>query len=156
TLLAYRLKDEDRTLRQLAADALWSLWYHADSDANNQELQRARQMSDNDKKRASLDALIQKAPAFAEAYNQRAILNFQLSEFQKSTSDCEKVINPTPCHFGALVGMAQCYMGLNKPKPALRAFRNAYRINPDMEGVEETIRALESALGEEGRRNEER
>ena len=38
------------------------------------------------------------------------------------------------------------------PRPALKAFRHALRINPGMEGVEETIRALENALGEEGKK----
>jgi tetratricopeptide (TPR) repeat protein len=155
-LVAARLSDDDKVVRQLAADALWLLWFRADTDANNQELQRARKLHDTAKKRAALDALIKKAPTFAEAYNQRAILNFQVGELQKAILDCEKVLKLNPCHFGAQVGMAQCYMGLNKPRAALKAFRNAYRINPEMEGVEETIRALEDALGEEGKRNEDR
>ena len=95
-------------------------------------------------------------PRFAEAYNQRAVLLFKMKEYQRSIIDCEKALKLNPCHFGALAGMAQCFMGLNKPKAALRAFRNAYRINPDMEGVEETIRALESALGEEGRTDDKK
>src|SRR5207244_3473769 len=105
----------------------------ADSEPNNQELQRTRQLSDNGSKQAALDVLIQKAPSFAEAYNQRAILRFQLGELQKAIADCEKVLRLNPCHFGAQVGMAQCYMGLNKPKAALKAFRTAYRLNPDMD-----------------------
>ena len=43
-------------------------------------------------------------------------------------------------------------MRLGKARPALKAFRNALRINPGMEGVEETIRDLENALGEEGKK----
>jgi tetratricopeptide (TPR) repeat protein len=154
-LLAARLRDEDRTVRRLAVDALWSLWFRADNEGNNQELQRVRQLRDNDKKLAALDALIAKAPGFAEAYNQRAILNFQVGELQRAITDCEKVLKLNPCHFGAQVGMAQCYMGLNKPRAALKAFRNAYRLNPDLEGVEETIHALEEALRDEERKRKE-
>jgi tetratricopeptide (TPR) repeat protein len=154
-LLAARLRDEDRTVRRLAVDALWALWFRADSEANNQALQRARKLRDNDAKLAALDALVAKAPRFAEAFNQRAILNFQVGELQRAIADCEKVLKLNPCHFGAQVGMAQCYMGLNKPRSALKAFRNAYRINPDMEGVEETIQALEEALREEERKRRE-
>src|SRR5262249_3533473 len=72
-LLAARLRDDDRKVQDLAVDALWSLWFRADSEANNKELERVRQMPDGNKKRACFDALIKKAPAFAEAYNQRAI-----------------------------------------------------------------------------------
>src|SRR5262249_26139424 len=134
----------------------WAAGCRADTAPNNQELHRARKLSDNARKKAALDALIKKAPTFAEAYNQRAILHFQVGELQKAIHDCEKVLKLNPCHFGAQVGMAQCYMGLNKPRAALKAFRNAFRINHDREGVEETIRALEDALGEEGRKNDDR
>ena len=37
---------------------------------------------------AGFDALIKKAPQFAEACNQRAILHFRMKEFQKSITDC--------------------------------------------------------------------
>jgi tetratricopeptide (TPR) repeat protein len=154
--LAGLLTDEDAAVRRAAVDALWSLWFRADGDAHSHELRRVQLMADGDKKRAAFDALIQKAPTFAEAYNQRAILFFQSGELHKSIADCERVLKLNPYHFGAQVGMAQCYMRLNKPRAALKAFRSAYRLYPGMDGVEETIRALESALGEEGKKNEDR
>src|SRR5205823_3574179 len=131
-----------RSVRQLAVDALWSLWFRADSGANAQELQRLMRLRDTRKKLSGLNLLVEKAPHFAEAYNQRAILFFHLEELQKSIADCERVVKLNPHHFGAHAGMAQCYMKLGKPRPALKAFRHALRINPGMEGVEETIRAL--------------
>jgi tetratricopeptide (TPR) repeat protein len=146
------LHDEDPAVRQFAADALWSLWFRAGSEVHNQELQRVMRIRDTKKKLAGFTALVQKAPDFAEAFNQRAILYFHLEELQKSIADCERVLKLNPYHFGAQAGMAQCYVKLGKPRPALRAFRNALRINPGMEGVEETIRALENALGEEGKK----
>ncbi len=45
---------------------------------------------------------------------------------------------------------------MRKHRAALKAFRNALRINPYMDGVAETIRALENALGEEGRRDDKK
>ena len=81
---------------------------------------------------------------------------FRLGEYQKSVADCAAVLRLNPCHFGAQSGMAQSYMKLKKPRAALRAFRNALRINPGLEGVEETIRALEDVLGEEGRRDDKK
>ncbi len=154
--LAGRLRDEDGMVRQLADDALWATWFRSDNEANNQELQRLRRLRDLDKALAGLNALLKKAPNFAEAHNQRAILYFRMGEFQKSIADCERTIQLNPVHFGAHAGMAQCFMKLNKPKPALKAFRAALRINPNMDGVQETIRALEEALGEEGRRDDKK
>jgi hypothetical protein len=43
-------------------------------------------------------------------------------------------------------------MHLRKAKAALKAYREAYRINPNLDGVEAAIRDLEKALGEEGKK----
>lgn len=155
-LLAESLHDEDTVVRQRAAEALWSVWLRADSEEHNNELQRLMRLKDARKALDGLDALIQKSPRFAEAYNQRAIVYFRLKDYHKSIADCEKVLRLNPHHFGAQAGMAQCYMKLRKPKPALRAFRNAHRINPGLQGIEETIRALEDVLGEEGRKDDKK
>src|SRR5205807_532468 len=154
--LAQLLHDEDRAVRQKASDALWSLWFRADTPEHNRELQRLTRL---DNPRRALDGyavLVQKAPRFAEAYNQRAILYCRLGEYQKSIEDCETVLKLNPCHFGALSGMAQCYLKLRKPRPALKAFRQAFRLNPGLEGVGETIRELEDALGEEKGRDDKK
>jgi tetratricopeptide (TPR) repeat protein len=154
--VATMLQDTDRAVRQLAVDALWGMWFRADTDANNRELQRLMELRDPKKKRAGLDALITKAPRFAEAYNQRAIFHFQNEEWQKSIADCEHAIGLNPYHFGAAAGMARCYMELGKHRAALKAFRNALKINPALREVEAAIQALENALGEEGRRDDKK
>lgn len=152
--LAGMLHDSDRMVRQLAADALWSLWFRGDTEENCQELQRLLEVRDRRKKRAGLDALIAKAPHFAEAFNQRAILHFQTEEWLKSVADCERVLKLNPYHFGAAAGMGRSHMELGKHKAALKAFRTALRLNPNLEDVEEAIRALENALGEEGKKDD--
>jgi len=155
-LLARRLHDSDDRVRQLASNALWAVWFRADSEDNNQELQRLARLRDRGKALAGLNALIERAPRFAEAYNQRAILFYQAKLYERAISDCETVLALNSCHFGAQVGMAQCLMQLRRHKAALRAFRKTRRLHPFMEGVDETIRALESALGEEGSRDDKK
>jgi tetratricopeptide (TPR) repeat protein len=152
TVLAGRLHDDDEVVRQLAADALWAVWSRGGSETHNRELQRLTRMRDRAKALAGLDNLIAKAPEFAEAYNQRAIRYYQAKEYYKSIADCEKTLQLNPFHFGAQSGLAQCYLNLRKPKAALKAYREAYRMNPNLEGVEETIRQLEISLGEEGKK----
>ncbi len=153
---AARLQDEDAEVRQLAAEALWGLWFRADSDENNQELQRLVRQRDRDRALAGLNQLIEKAPRFAEAYNQRAVVFFRMKQFERSIADCEKALQLNPCHFGALAGMAQCFVQQRKPRAALKAFRAALDVNPNLAGVAESIRALESALGEEGRKDDKK
>ncbi len=150
------LHDCDPEVRQMAVDTLWTLWFRADSEENNAELQRLARMRDREKALGGLDQLVKKAPAFAEAYNQRAIVGFSLKQYERSIADCEKVLQLNPCHFGAQAGMAQCYLQMRKHKSALKAFRAALRINPHLDGVADTIRALETALGEEGRKDDKK
>jgi tetratricopeptide (TPR) repeat protein len=152
--LASLLHDEDLTVRQMTADALWAIWFRADSPENNQELQRLIHLNpqEPDKIRTGFEALLKKAPRFAEAYNQRAVHYFRLGDYQKSIEDCEKTLKLNPFHFGAAGGLAQCYMKQNKLRSALRAFRRAVRINPNLEGMHQVIRSLERLLGEEGKK----
>lgn len=154
--LAARLHDEDPVARELAADALWSIWFRADTPAHNKELQRLMQLEvvgvNPTDVLAGFDALIRKAPRFAEAYNQRAILYFRLGEYAKAIADCERVLRLNAHHFGAASGMGQCFMKQKKLRAALRAYRRANRINPNLDGVRETIASLEKMLGGEGKR----
>jgi tetratricopeptide (TPR) repeat protein len=154
--IAACLHDDDSEIAERAADTLWALWFRADTPANNQELQRLIRLRDREQALAGFDALLQRAPEFAEAYNQRAILHFRLKKFEHSIADCQKTLELNPYHFGAQAGLGKCYMQMRKHRAALKAFRAALRLNPRMDGVAETIRALENALGEEGRRDDKK
>ncbi len=154
--LAARLHDEEPLVSEMAADALWSLWFRADTPQHNDELQRLMQMeltaADAGLVLAGLNALITQAPRFAEAYNQRAIVHFRTGAYAKSIADCEKVLRLNPYHFGAASGMAQSFMKQKKLRAALRTYRRANRINPRLDGVRDVIETLEKTLGEEGKR----
>src|SRR5262245_9478453 len=154
--LALMLRDEDDTVKQCADDALWSLWFRADAPDRNEELHRIMRKSageaDPDELLADFEALLAKAPGFAEAYNQRAVFHFRRGDFLRSITDCQKTLQLNPHHFGAASGMAQCFMKQRKYHAALRAYRRALRINPNLEGVREAIESLENMLGGEGRK----
>jgi len=150
------LHDEDPTARQLAADALWSIWQRGDSPENNYELRRLVQRVGADGSHeeilAGFEALIRRCPRFAEAYNQRAIIHFRRGDYERASADCEKTLRLNPHHFGAACGMGQCFMNEKKLKATLRSFRRANRINPSLDNVREAIQSLERTLGEEGKR----
>jgi tetratricopeptide (TPR) repeat protein len=155
-VLAKCLRDEDPMTRELASDALWSIWQRADTPENNAELQRLTQRiaaeAAPEEILAGFDALLRKAPRFAEAYNQRAIFHYHRGDYVKAIADCEKALRLNPCHFGAASGMGQCFMKQKKLRAALRIYRRANRINPNLDMVRETIQSLERMLGEEGKR----
>lgn len=142
------LHDEEPQVSRLAADALWNIWYRAEGESNKRELHRLAQLKNPQKALRGLNSLIERVPGFAEAYNQRAILNFQIGEFQRALADCEKTLKLNPFHFGAQAGVAHCLVKLRKPRAALRAYRHALKINPALEDIAEAIRSLEESLGE--------
>lgn len=147
-VLASSLHDEDEEVARLASDALWTLWFRGASSSHSDELHRLVRSHDLEKTLAGLCDLISRAPRFAEAYNQRAIVYFRLEQFDRSATDCEATLKLNPHHFGAQAGLGQCLLRLRKHRAALRAFKVALRINPRLEGVAEAVRTLENTLGE--------
>lgn len=147
------LRDESENLRRMAETTLWSIWFrHNDSD-QCEELQRLAQLiaaKEYRKALTGLNRLLKKAPHFAEAYNQRAILYWQKQDYDRALADCAKVLELNPYHFGAQAGLAQCLLALHRPIEALAAFRKALKINPNLNGIEESIQELEQLIKEEG------
>ncbi|HEX4591812.1 MAG TPA: tetratricopeptide repeat protein [Gemmataceae bacterium] len=147
-MLSHRLYDDDPIVRQLAGDALWAVWFRA---AGREHCERLQQIVGGSNARTvlrDLDVLISRTGDYAEAYNQRAICYYRLGEFRRAAADCEAVLKLNPQHFGAAAGMAQCYLKLNRPRAALHAFRTALEINPNLDDVDQAVKALEEMLGE--------
>jgi tetratricopeptide (TPR) repeat protein len=155
--LAARLHDDDAGVRRKASDAMWSIWLRADTPENNKELRRlvrlsmAEDFAPEQVLKAFL-ALVRKAPRFAEAFNQRAILYFRLGDYRHAVQDCERALKLNRFHFGAAGGLAQCFMKQKRLRAALRAYRRAYRLNPNLESIRQAILSLERMLGEEGKK----
>jgi tetratricopeptide (TPR) repeat protein len=146
-VVAAALHDSDQLVQRFAADTLWELWFRAGTPDQNLRLREAAANPDAVAARSDLDDLIHESPNFAEAYNQRAIAFFKRGEFARAVEDCEAVLRLNPFHFGAAAGLGQCLIKLGKPRAALRAFRAALDINPGLEHLRDTIRALERSLG---------
>lgn len=154
--LAARLHDSHADVARMAADSLWSLWFRGDLPEHGQELRRLTRLRDAEKALAGLDELIRRAPTFAEAFNQRAVVLFRLGRYEASIADCQRALQLNPYHFGAQAGMGQCFLKLRKDRTALKAFRTALRTNPHLDGIADTIRTLEIALGDDGRREDKK
>lgn len=144
--VAARMKDSDSVVRSFAENALWGIWFRSDSPANNEELTAIRNLLSEERLEEAMtrvNTLIAKAPQFAEAWNQRAILHFTRGELQKSVDDCREVVKRNPYHFGAMSGMAQSLVKLGQPNEALDVFKALIRIQPHNEAVQAAIDSLE-------------
>jgi len=149
--LVQHLHDRDNEVASLACNALWSLWFRGNDAEQSNELHRVLRLRDPQKMLAGLDALIERAPNFAEARNQRALLYFRQECYDLAVRDCQAVLELEANHFGALAALGQCYLRLDRHKAALRAFRSALRINPRLRSIAERVRKLENTLDEDGR-----
>jgi len=150
-VVAGALRDPDRGVRLVAESGLRAVWCRAGNTAQQQRLANMIRLNlarRYEEARELASELIEEAPGFAEAWNQRAIACFQLGQYHASISDCEEVLARNLFHFAAASGMGQCHLELDEPQAALNCFRRALELNPSLEAVRVQIRYLVRALEE--------
>jgi tetratricopeptide (TPR) repeat protein len=153
--LGRALRDDDLAVRSMAEDALWAVWFRADTPEHNQALEQVRQsITHKQFKEAEtlVTQLIAESPNFAEAFNQRAFLYFLQGRLAESAEDCQRVLARNPFHIGAIEGLAKCQLGLNNPRDALKSLRRALKLRPHNGALKESIHELETQIESEGPR----
>ncbi len=136
--LGSALLDEDRTVRILAENSIRQVWTRVSGEMDRVQLDtiiRLNAARQFDKVIRMASDLIQRVPAFAEAWNQRAYAHHALGHYDQSVRDCHEALEINPYHFIAAVSMGRAYLELGNPVSALESFRRALRLNPDLEGV---------------------
>jgi len=150
-VLGHALRDDDRVVRILAENAIREMWCRDGSESQRQWLTIIVRLNDSYRFEDAVQQateLIEQAPSFAEAWNQRAIAHYRLRHFDDAANDCQQTLELNPYHFGAAVGMAHCYLEMEDGFAALECFRRAIDLNPSLEPVKEQIEYLERALKE--------
>jgi tetratricopeptide (TPR) repeat protein len=143
------LHDGDRGVRLLADNGIRQLWRRDGSVSQQQRLARVCRLNNGEQYSEAIreaTELIDEAPWFAEAWNQRAIGYFARRQFEEAANDCHQTLELNAYHFGAAVGMAHCYLQLEEPFAALENFHRALRLNPDLEDVKGQIEMIQRAL----------
>lgn len=127
------LQNPNEDVRAEATQALWQMWFGQKGQMGFQALQRSQALMEAGQATEAemvLTELIEAMPDFAEAWNRRAVLYFVEQEFDKAISDCLKVLELVPYHFGALHGLGLCYASIGELRQAIQAFRRALEIQP--------------------------
>lgn len=148
-VLGRALVDRDRGVRMLADNGIRALWRRDGNHDHRQHLARICRLNHASQHHEAVDeaeVLIEIAPWFAEAWNQRGIGLFAQRQFEAAANDCHQTVELNPYHFGAAVGMAHCYLELDEPMAALENFRRALRLHPDLEDVRVQIDYLQRTL----------
>lgn len=113
-------------------------------------LQRATEAlnkGDQDGALNTLNSLVKLAPNFAEAWNRRATLYYMMGNLEASLADCQQVLAIEPRHFGALVGMGQIFVILNRRDDAKRALQRALAAHPHLAGAKALLEAVDKMDG---------
>jgi tetratricopeptide (TPR) repeat protein len=145
TPLAEQLKDPDPIINEMAEHALWSIWFRCGSSEANALLTRGAEALDNrcfEKAETLFGKAIETDPAFAESYNQRAIVRYLAERYEESIADCAATVERMPCHFGAWAGMGHCHAHLGHTQEAIRCYEKALELNPHLECVTEAVQTL--------------
>jgi tetratricopeptide (TPR) repeat protein len=149
--VARALRDSDRVVRILAENGIFELWCRDGSDSQQQQMRVVVRLNDAqqfDEAHELASQLIDEAPQFAEAWNQRAIASYRLGHYEEAANDCQQTLELNPCHFAAALGMAHCYLELGEGLAALDCFRRALDLNPNLDSIRGQIEYLERALEE--------
>jgi tetratricopeptide (TPR) repeat protein len=151
-ILGQAMNDRDRGVRLLADSGIRQLWRRHGSQQQQDRLARICRLNQNEHYAEAIDEatdLINDAPTFAEAWNQRAVGHFAQRQFEDAANDCHQTLELNSHHFGAAVGLAHCYLHLDEPFTALENFRRALALNPGLEDIRGQIVLLSRTL--EGR-----
>ena len=119
---------------RLAENAIWNWWL---DQAPTREVRAAidhgmkrRESYDFEAAEAAFDEAIEKAPDYAEGWNQRAFARFLRDNIDGSLSDLEKAVELDPDHFAAWSGMYHVLMRMGRPEVAIAALSRAVTIHP--------------------------
>ncbi|MBM3518968.1 MAG: tetratricopeptide repeat protein [Alphaproteobacteria bacterium] len=131
---------------------IWRLW----SDSGNAATDRLLATGSRALSRgrfapaiALFNALVERAPDFAEAWNKRATLYYLIGEYEFAATDIQRTIEREPRHFGALSGLGMIYLQWSDKARALKAFEEALSVHPYLSGARNAVESLSKALTRE-------
>jgi tetratricopeptide (TPR) repeat protein len=131
---------------QQAESRIEAMFLQSGSDTADLLVTRARsemEAKDYDGALKLLDATIEIAPQFTEAYAQRATVHYLKKNLYRSLADLRVVIAREPRHFGSLAGLGVILQDIGQHKLALDAFRRAVALHPHIKGIPEMMKRLE-------------
>ncbi len=151
-LLGRSLHNNDRAVRLLADHGIRQLWFRVSDQVVRQRLGYIARLNARGRFYEAIDVaseLIADEPLVAEARYQRSLALYSQGAFADSAMDCQAASDINPYHFPAVLTEAHCHIQLEDGISALKCFRHALEIYPDLENVRAHVRQLERSI--EGR-----
>ena len=127
-----RAAPNERAARALE-DAIWRLWMVSPDPETGRLLKAAmsrRESYDFAGARDLLDKAAERAPTYAEVFNQRGFVRFLQEDFDGALEDVDRAIELEPRHFAAMSGRALILMRQGRAELAQKQLREAVAIDP--------------------------
>jgi tetratricopeptide (TPR) repeat protein len=124
----------------------WQLSGSATADYLLRRGQEAMQAEDFEAAYDHLTALVDHAPDFAEGWNARATLFFEMGMYGPAIADLQRVLALEPRHFGALAGLGLILEDMGDDARALEAYEAAHAIHPNQPDIERLLNTLQVRL----------
>jgi len=118
---------------KLIEGEIWAIWAHSGSPTADLLLERAMTALENEDvetARLILDALVELAPDFAEAWHRRGEAAALAEDYETALLCLRKALALEPRHFAALTGLGSIFEEYGDKPAALEAYRRALAINP--------------------------
>lgn len=134
-------QDSARAIEQ----RIWAVWMISGSDTCNLLMARvkaATDAKDYDLALKLLDAVVEIKPDYVEGWNQRATIYYLKDDYGHAIADIGQVLKREPRHFGALSGLGVILQEIGDDKDALKAYRDALKIDPHLEHIPDVVKEL--------------
>ena len=128
---------------------IWDIWTQNGDPRIDALMARgadALSLDDTETALAAYTEVIRRDDTFAEGFNKRATVEYLRGDFPASIADIERTLALEPRHFGALAGLGEIYLKLNRKQAALKAFEAALKINPHLKNVQAHVKELKDEL----------
>lgn len=152
-LYAFLATAGDHRLGGEIGASIEKLWRLQGGDTVNLLLDRAEAFTartEFDKAMPLLDAAVDLAPDYADAFNRRAYTFYRMGNLQAALSDLRRALVLEPNHFRAMDGMAKILTELGDKKNALKAYQELLRVHPEIEGGKEAAEELRKDVEGDG------
>lgn len=153
SLYAFLATEPDHRRAGEIGAAIERLWRLEGGDTVNLLIDRAEDFSSKmqqDKALSLMDAAVDLAPDYAEAWSHRAYVYYRMNNYSAALGDLRRAIALQPNHFRALDGMAKILELLGEKKAALQAYEQLLKIHPEIEGGKSAQEDLKKAVEGQG------
>lgn len=97
-----------------------------------------------------LDAAVDLAPDYAEAWSRRAFVHYLKGDTERALGDLRRTLALEPNHFKALEGLHKILAEQGQKKGALKALETLFKINPTTPGAQTAIDNLKKEVEGQG------